>query len=95
MLLIVHHYESFQQHIGLSDSDTKLDGTRTDSRLHATQWLFEASNQLNNVVCELEAYVQVFESEDSTARMRLEAMRNIKRTIIPVITKVSNLLFIE
>ena len=41
---------------------------------------------------QLEAYVREYESEDSTERMRLEAMKNIKRTIIPVITKVSNIL---
>ncbi len=41
---------------------------------------------------EHEAYVWVFESEDYTPRMRLQAMKNIKRTIIPVITKVSNIL---
>ncbi len=44
---------------------------------------------MNNVVHELAAYVYLFESGVYTARMRLEAMRNIKRIIIPVITKVS------
>ena len=77
---------------GASNSDPKVAGTKTDLRLQATQWLFEASNRLNNVVHELESYVQVFESEDSTVRMRIEATRKIKRCIIPAIAKVSNVL---
>lgn len=77
---------------GASPSDAKVAGTKTDIRLQATQRLFEASNRLNNVVHELESYVQVFESEDSTVRMRIEATRKIKRCIIPAIAKVSNVL---
>ena len=78
---------------GASKSDAKVAGTKTDLRMQATQWIFEASNQLNNVVHDLESYyVQVFESEDSTARMRIEATRKIKRCIIPAIAKVSKVL---
>ena len=77
---------------GASPSDAKVAGTKTDIRLQATQRLFEASNQLNNVVHELESYVQVFESENSTVRMRIEATRKIKRCIIPALAKVSNVL---
>jgi hypothetical protein len=47
---------------------------------------------VNNVVHELESYVQVFESEDSTARMRIKATRKIKRCIIPAVAKVSKVL---
>ncbi len=47
---------------------------------------------MNNVDHELEAYVHIFESEDSTARMSLEAMINIKRTFIPVFTKILHVL---
>ena len=75
-----------------SNSDAKVADMKTDLRLQATQWLFEASNQLNNVVHELESYVQVIESENSTARMRIEAARKIKRCIIPAIAKVSKVL---
>ena len=64
---------------GAFPSDAKVAGTKTDIRLQATQQLFEASNRLNNVVHELEPYVQVFESENSTVRMRIEATRKIKR----------------
>ncbi len=64
---------------GASNSDAKFADTKTDLRLQATQRLFEASNQLNNVVHELESYVQVFVSVDSTVRMRIEATRKIKR----------------
>ena len=77
---------------GTSNPDAKISGTKTDLRLQATQRLFEASNRLNNVVHELESYVQVFESEDSTVRMRIEATRKIKRCVIPAIAKVSNVL---
>ena len=75
---------------GASNSDAKVAGTKTDLRLQATQRLFEATNLLNSVVPELESYIQVFESEDSTVRMRIDATRKIKRCIIPDIAKVSN-----
>ena len=58
------------------NSYAKAAGIKTDSRLQATQWLFEASNRLNNVIHELEAYVHVFELEDSYARMRIEETKN-------------------
>ena len=77
---------------GTSNPDAKISGTKTDLRLQATQQLFEASNRLKNVVRELESYVQVFESQDSTVRMRIEATRKIKICINPAIAKVSNVL---
>jgi hypothetical protein len=77
---------------GASNSGAKAAGTKTDLRLQATQRHFEASNRLNNVIHELESYVPVFESEDSTARMRIEATRKIKGCIIPAIAKVSKVL---
>ena len=74
---------------GTSNPDAKISGTKTDLRLQATQRLFEASNRLNNVVHELESHLQVFESEDPAAQMRIEATRKIKRCIIPAIAMVS------
>jgi hypothetical protein len=66
--------------------------TKTDSKLEATQRLFEASHRLNNIKIELELYTQLLDNKDSTHRKLSDIAQNIHKSIVSAISKLANVL---
>ena len=66
--------------------------TKTDSKLDSTKLLYEASNRLSNVASESKSSAAVLEDKDASQRKHDETARNIKKIMIPVISKVSSIL---
>jgi hypothetical protein len=66
--------------------------TKTDSRLEATQHVYEAAKRIDNVIHELEAYIGVFTDPSSSKRLVGETAKKMKHCIFPVLQKISTVL---
>ena len=66
--------------------------TKSDSRLEATQHVYEAAKRIDNVIHELEAYMDIFTEPSSSKRLVRETAKKMKDCIFPVLMKISTVL---